>query len=69
MKKIYLVKIFFALSLRSRFNPDLNYYIVDCEAQKRYGYTADELFEDIYKRYIDYGYQPLDKLFTFIQRI
>ena len=59
----------FWLSLRSRLNPYLTYYKVDCEAQKRYGYTADELFEDIHKRYIDSGYQSLDKLFTFIQRI
>lgn len=57
------------LSLRSRYNPDLNYYFVECEAYKRYGYTADELFEEIEEKYIESGYKPLDELFTFIERI
>lgn len=60
---------FAIMNLRSRYNPDLTYYMVDCEAYKRYGYTADELFDDIYQKYIDSGFQPLDKLFTFIRRI
>ena len=54
---------------RSRYNPDLHYYRVDCEAYKRYGYTADELFDEIYERYITSGFQPLDELYTFIERI
>lgn len=57
------------LSLRSRYNPDLNYYFVECEAYKRYGYTADELFEEIETKYIESGYKPLDELFTFIEKI
>ena len=54
---------------RSRFNPDLAFYKVDCEAYKRYGYTADELFEEIYEKYIESGYQRLDELYTFIEKI
>lgn len=57
------------MSLRSRYNADLNYYKVECEAYKRYGYTADELFDEIEEKYIASGYQPLDELFTFIERI
>ena len=57
------------LNFRSRFNADLKYYKVECEAYKRYGYTADELFEEIEERYISSGYKPLDELFTFIERI
>lgn len=60
---------FQVMNIRSRYNADLNYYKVNCEAYKRYGYTADELFEDIYEKYIQSGYQPLDELFTFIERI
>lgn len=60
---------FKVMNLRSRFNPDLVFYKVNCEAYKRYGYTADELFEEIYDKYISSGYQPLDELFTFIERI
>lgn len=54
---------------RSRFNPELAFYKVDCEAYKRYGYTADELFDEIYEKYISSGFQPLDELYTFIERI
>ena len=57
------------MGFRSRFNPDLKYYKVNCEAYKRYGYTADELFEEIEEKYIASGYQPLNELFTFIERI
>lgn len=60
---------FAVMNLRSRYNPDLVYYMVDCEAYKRYGYTADELFDDIYEKYIESGFQPLNELFTFIKRI
>lgn len=60
---------FKVMSLRSRYNPDLRFYRVDCEAYKRYGYTADELFDEIYERYIESGYEPLDELYTFIERI
>lgn len=59
---------FTAMNIRSRYN-DLNYYKVNCEAYKRYGYTADELFEEIEEKYIQSGYQPLNELFTFIERI
>lgn len=57
------------LNIRSRYNPDLRFYKVNCEAYKRYGYTADELFDEIYDKYIESGYEPLDELFTFIERI
>ena len=57
------------MNFRSRFNPDLRYYKVNCEAYKRYGYTADELFEEIEEKYIASGYQQLHELFTFIERI
>lgn len=60
---------FKVMSLRSRYNPDLRFYKVYCEAYRRYGYTADELFDEIYEKYIESGYQPLDELFTFIERI
>ena len=60
---------FKVMNLRSRFNPELVFYKVNCEAYKRYGYTADELFEEIYDKYIASHYQPLDELFTFIERI
>ena len=60
---------FRVMNLRSRYNPDLRYYKVNCEAYKRYGYTADELFEEIYDRYIESGYKPLNELYTFIERI
>ena len=60
---------FTVMSYRSRFNFDLNFYKVHCEAYKRYGYTADELFEEIYEKYIQSGYQPLNELFTFIEKI
>lgn len=60
---------FTVMSLRSRYNPGLNFYKVDCEAYKRYGYTADELFDEIYEKYISSGGQPLNELFTFIERI
>lgn len=53
------------MNLRSRFNPDLKYYKVNCETYKRYGYTADELFEEIYEKYIASEYEPLNELFTF----
>ena len=61
--------VFRALRIRSRYNPDLKYYIVNCDAYKRYGYTSDELFDEIYDKYITTGFQPLDKLYTFIERI
>lgn len=57
------------MSLRSRYNPEIQYYLVNCEAYKRYGYTSDELFEEIEKKYIESGYESLDELFTFIERI
>lgn len=57
------------MNLRSRFNPELVFYKVNCEAYKRYGYTANELFEEIYEKYIVSGFQPLDELYTFIERI
>lgn len=57
------------MNLWSRFNPDLKYYKVNCEAYKRYGYTADELFEEIYEKYIASEYESLNELFTFIERI
>ena len=57
------------MNLRSRFNPELVFYKVNCEAYKRYGYTADELFEEIYDKYIESGFQRLDELYTFIKRI
>jgi len=57
------------MNWRSRYNPELRFYKVDCEAYKRYGYTADELFDEIYEKYIESGYQPLDELYTFIERI
>lgn len=57
------------MRLRSRYNPDLRYYMVNCEAYKRYGYTADELFDEIHDKYIESGCKPLDELFTFIERI
>ena len=60
---------FAVMNLRSRFNPDLKFYKVNCEAYKRYGYTADELFDEIYEKYILSGFQPLDELYTFIERI
>ena len=43
--------VFRALRIRSRYNPDLKYYIVNCDAYKRYGYTSDELFDEIYDKY------------------
>ena len=60
---------FAVMSLRSRFNPDLKFYKVNCEAYKRYGYTADELFDEIYKKYISSGFKALNELYTFIERI
>lgn len=57
------------LNLRSRFNPDLRFYKVNCEPYKRYGYTANELFEEIEQKYIESGHQPLNELYTFIERI
>lgn len=60
---------FQVMSIRSRYNADLKYYKVNCEAYKRYGYTADELFDEIYNKYIESGYQPLNELYTFIERI
>ena len=57
------------LNIRSRYNPDLRYYIVHCDAYKRYGYTSDELFDEIYDKYIDSGFQPLNDLYSFIERI
>ena len=67
---IYLPShVFRALKIRSRYNPDLRYYIVNCDAYKRYGYTSDELFDEIYDKYITTGFQPLDKLYTLIERI
>ena len=60
---------FKVMNLRSRFNPDLVFYKVNCEAYKRYGYTADELFDEIYERYIQSGFQRLDELYSFIERI
>ena len=60
---------FKAMNLRSRFNPDLAFYKVNCEAYKRYGYTADELFDEIYEKYIASNFQPLNELYTFIERI
>ena len=60
---------FAVMNLRSRFNPDLVFYKVNCEAYKRYGYTADELFDEIYERYIQSGFQRLDELYSFIERI
>lgn len=60
---------FTVMALRSRYNPELAFYKVNCEAYKRYGYTADELFDEIYERYIQSHYQPLNKLYTFIERI
>lgn len=57
------------LKLRARYNPDLIYYKVNCEAYKRYGYTADELFEEIEEKYIKSGFRPINELFTFIERI
>ena len=54
---------------RSRFNPELAFYKVYCDAYKRYGYTADELFDEIYEKYISSGFQRLDELYTFIERI
>lgn len=60
---------FKAMAWRSRYNPELVFYKVNCEAYKRYGYTADELFDEIEEKYIKSHYQPLDELFTFIERI
>ena len=60
---------FKVMGLRARYNPDLRYYKVKCDAYKRYGYTADELFDEIYDKYIKSRYQPLNELFTFIERI
>ena len=60
---------FQVMNIRSRYNPDLAYYKVNCDAYKRYGYTSDELFDEIYEKYIASGYQPLDELYTFIERI
>lgn len=60
---------FKAMHWRSRYNPELSFYKVDCDAYKRYGYTADELFDEIYEKYIESGYQRLDELYTFIERI
>lgn len=60
---------FQVMSWRSRYNPELVFYKVGCEAYKRYGYTADELFDEIYERYLQSHYQPLDELYTFIERI
>lgn len=60
---------FQVMSWRSRYNPELVFYKVSCEAYKRYGYTADELFDEIYERYLQSHYQPLDELYTFIERI
>lgn len=60
---------FRVMSLRSRYNPDLCYYKVNCEAYKRYGYTSDELFDEIQEKYFESGCKPLDTLFTFIEKI
>ena len=60
---------FQAMYWRSRYNPELVFYKVNREAYKRYGYTADELFDEIYEKYISSGFQPLDELYTFIERI
>ena len=60
---------FNAMHWRSRYNPELAFYKVDCEAYKRYGYTADELFDEIYEKYISSDFQRLDELYTFIERI
>lgn len=61
--------VFKALNIRSRYNADLNYYKVYCDAYKRYGYTSDELFDEIYEKYISSGFQPLNELYSFIERI
>lgn len=60
---------FHAMHWRSRYNPELVFYKVHCDAYKRYGYTPDELFDDIYEKYIESYFQPLDELYTFIERI
>lgn len=60
---------FVVMGWRTRYNPELVYYKVNCEAYRRYGYTADELFNEIEEKYIKSNYQPLDELFTFIERI
>lgn len=57
------------LSFRSRFNADLNYYMVDCDSYIRYGLTADELFDMINEKYIESGKKDLDMLFSTISRI
>lgn len=62
-------KVLTALNLRGRFNPDLRYYKVTCEAYKRYGYTADELFNEIYEKYKASGYKPLNEILSYIERI
>ena len=58
-----------SLNLRSRFNPDLVYYKVHCEDPIRYGLDADDLFDIICDRYKESGYQPLNELFSYIERI
>ena len=60
---------FQAMHWRSRYNPELVFYKINCEAYKRYGYTADELFDEIYDKYIESKFQRLDELYTFIERI
>ena len=60
---------FQVMHIRSIYNPELSFYKVNCEPYQRYGYTADELFDEIYEKYIESGYQPLNKLYTFIERI
>lgn len=58
------------MNLRSRYNPDLNYYKVDCESWVRYGMNADEIFELISDRYYETKCKPLDELFpSSIERI
>jgi len=57
------------MSLRSRYNPDLDYYRVHCDDQIRYGMNADDIWDMIQTRYEESGHKPLNELFTFIERL
>lgn len=60
---------FQVMNIRSRYNPDLAYYKVYCKDPIRYGLDADDLFDIICDRYEETGHQPLNELFSYIERI
>lgn len=61
--------VFVSLSLKSRFNPDLRFYVVHCDYFIRRGMDADDIFDIIKERYEESGHRLLDELYTCIERI